>query len=273
MQKQFSLAHLTVIECAPPEMIYIAHRTGYDFVSLRLITMGVLGERPTIVGDKEMIRKTRAALQETGVGVLDLELARIMADREPKTYLPAMELGAELGAKHVISSAWATERLDRSFIIERYAEICDLAKPFGMTVELEFPTFSRLTDLKEAVDIIRAADRPNCGILVDTLYFHLSRVTLQELEALPRQWFHFMHISDTAKEIPDTRDGLVHIARDNRFYIGEGCIDFDAVFTRVPDVPLSIELPNTRRVREFGYEEHARRCIESAKACFQKSSQ
>jgi hypothetical protein len=33
----------------------------------------------------------------------------------------------------------------------------------------------------------------------------------------------------------------------------------------VPDVPLSIELPNTKRARELGWEGHARLCLETAR--------
>lgn len=34
MKKQYSLAYLTVLGCPPPEMVYMAGRVGYDFVSL-----------------------------------------------------------------------------------------------------------------------------------------------------------------------------------------------------------------------------------------------
>ena len=265
MQNQYSLAHLTILGCTPPEMTYIAARTGYDFVSLRLIPMGVPGEAACLPQEKQMIRKTKAALDETGIKLLDIELARILADIDPKTYVPAMEAAAELGARHVISSAWTTDRSDRDFIVERYAEICDLARPFGLTVDLEFPTFSRLTNLQEAADIVRAANRDNGGILIDTLYIHFSGVRLDELAGLPPDWFHFLHISDTVEEIPATREGMIHIARDERLYVGEGCIDFAAIFDRLPAIPFSIELPNAKRVKELGHEGHARRCLETAK--------
>lgn len=265
MGKQFSLAHLTVLGCTPPEMTYIAARSGYDFVSLRLIPMGVPGERPCLPEDRAMIQRTKAALFDTGIKLLDIELARILPDIEPRTYVPAMEAAAELGARHVIASAWTQSRDDRDFVVQRYAQICDLAHPFGLTVDLEFPTFSRLTDLQETIDIVHAADRPNGGILIDTLYLYFSRVGLDELEALPREWLHFVHICDTGEGIPPTREGLVHIARDERLYLGEGCIDFASILECLPDIPLSIELPNTKRVAELGYEGHARRCLETAK--------
>jgi len=265
MEYQFSLAQLTTLGCMPPEMTYIAARAGYDFVSLRLIPMEVTGEADCRPLDPEIVRKTKAALDETGIKLLDIELARILADKDPKTYVPAMEVAAELGARHIISSAWTTDRTDRDFIVERYAEICDLAGPFGLTVDLEFPSFSRLTNLQEAADIVRAANRPNGGILIDTLYFHFSNISLDELTALPSDWFHFLHINDTVEKIPTTREGMIHIARDERLYVGEGCFDFAAIFDRLPTIPLSIELPNAERVKELGYEGHARRCLETAK--------
>jgi len=265
MKKQYSLAYLTVNGCSPPEMTYIAARTGYDFVSLRLIPMGVPGETPFLPEDRQMIRKTKAALEETGIKVLDLELARILDDVDPLSYLPAMEAVAELGAKHVISSAWTTSRDDRNYIVDSYAQICDLAKPLGLTVNLEFPTFSRLTNIQEAADIVRTANRPNGGLFIDTLYFHYSGTGLDELEVLPPEWFNFMHICDTSEEIPDSKNGMLHVARDERLYLGEGCIDFSAILSRLPSMPYSIELPNIKRLKQYGYEGHAQRCLETAK--------
>ena len=44
MSHEYSLAHLTVMGLAPPEMIYVAARAGYDYVSIRPIYMGLPGE-------------------------------------------------------------------------------------------------------------------------------------------------------------------------------------------------------------------------------------
>lgn len=272
MRKQYSLAHLTLIGSSAPELTYIAARAGYDFVSLRLIPMGVPGEWACLPQDKEMIRATRNALDATGIKLHDLELARIVGDRDPKTYVPAMEVAAELGARHVISSAWTGDRTDRNFVVERYAEICDLAAPFGLTVDLEFPTFSRLTSLQEAADIVRTADRSNTGILIDTIYAHFSQLDPGDLDALPRDWFHFVHIADAPREIPVTREDMIYIARDGRLYPGEGCIDFKALLDRLPPVTYSVELPNLKRLKELGYEGHARRCLEAARRCLEPQS-
>lgn len=265
MKYKFSLAHLTLIGCSAPELTYIAARAGYDLVSLRLIPMGIAGEYPCLPQDKEMVRATRNALDATGIKLHDIELARILDDYDPTAYLPAMEVAAELGARHVISSVWTKDRTDRAYIVDQYAEICDFAAPFGLNVDLEFPTFSRLTNLAEAADIVRAAERPNGGILIDTIYTHFSRLDLAELDVLPREWFHFVHLADAPKKIPTTREGMVHIARDERLYPGEGCIDFAPLIDKLSPVTLSVELPNLKRVQELGYEGHARRCLYAAK--------
>lgn len=263
MKRQFSLAHLTVLGCAPPEMTYIAARAGYDFVSFRPIYMGLPGEpNYDLALNREMLRQTKTALASTGVKLHDIELARIYDGLDPKKYLPAFEVAAELGGRSVLSSIWTPER---NFAIECFAELCDLAKPFGLTVDLEFVTWADVKNLKEAIAVLRTANRENCGIMVDTLHFHRSRVALEELDEVPRHWFHFVHICDGPGEIPTTKEGLIHTGRDERLYVGEGAIDIASIVKRIPEVPYSIELPHIARVKELGYAEHAWRCLQTAK--------
>lgn len=267
-QPLYSLAHLTLINATAPELIYIAARAGYDAVSPRFIQMNVPGEFAESPVDKQMVRATKTALATTGLKVLDVELARITEDCDPRSFEPACELGGELGAKRMIMSAWTTDRTDRNFLIDCYGETCDIAAQYGLSVDLEFPSFSRLRTLDETLDIVRAANRPNGGILVDTLYLHLSRVDLAELLHVPSELLNFLHISDALPGIADTRQGMIQLARDARLYPSEGCIDFKGIIERMPVVDYSIELPNQSRVSELGYEEHARRCLQHAKRTF-----
>ncbi|MBT6543056.1 MAG: sugar phosphate isomerase/epimerase, partial [Rhodobacteraceae bacterium] len=256
------------INCTPAELVYVAARAGYDAVSPRFITMNVPGEFTHAPLDKAQVQATKTALATTGIKVLDIELARISEDCDPREFEAALELGGELGAGHMIMSAWTTRRDDRNFLLDVYSETCDLAAPYGLTIDLEFPSFSRLRTLDEVLDIVRAADRPNGGVLVDTLYLHLSRVDLGELLHVPPEWLHFLHISDCLPGIADTREGMIQLARDARLYPGEGWIDFAGIIERCPPMNYSIELPNQSRVAELGYEEHARRCLTHAKQTF-----
>ena len=121
MATQYSLAHLTVLGCPPPEMTYIAARAGYDFVSLRPIFMGLPGEPNYALADNPaMLKQTKRALAETGIKLHDIELARIYDHMHPTKYLPAMEVAAELGGRAVLSSIWTEER---DYAIDKFGEV------------------------------------------------------------------------------------------------------------------------------------------------------
>jgi len=260
---QFSLAHLTVLGCPPAEATRIAARAGYDFVSLRIIFMGLANEpNYDLAHNPAMLRETRAALSSTGLQLHDIELARIADGVDVKTYLPALETSASLGARRVIASIWTPRR---DFARYSLTELCDLAAKVGISVSLEFVTWANLTTLQEALALRRAVGRDNLGLLVDILHFNRSRVRFEELDSVPREWFHFAHLCDAPKEIPSTVEGLIHTGREARLYTGEGGIDIAAILNRMPVVPYSLEIPNLERVRELGYAEHARRCLVSAK--------
>ncbi|MCM3537331.1 sugar phosphate isomerase/epimerase family protein [Priestia endophytica] len=270
MTNRFSLAHLTTLGCTPPEMTYLAARAGYDFVSLRPIYMGLPGEpNYALAENKQMMRETKAALIETGVNLLDIELARICDDVDPKEYVPAMEVAAELGGRHVLSSIWTN---DRNLYMERFIELCELAKPFGLTIELEYVPIASVTNLAETLDVLRAANQENAGLMIDIHHFHRAGDKIEDLDAVPREWFRFLHLCDAPAKIPASKEEMIKILREERLYIGEGCIDIASIVERIPEIPYSIELPHNKRAQELGYEEHARRCLQTAKAYFEAYS-
>jgi sugar phosphate isomerase/epimerase len=264
MAPQFSLAYLTIPGCPPPEQTYIAGRAGYDFVSLRPIYMGLPGEPNFALAEsKELLQQTKQALADTGIKLLDIELARIYDGVDPKRYLPAMEVAAELGGRHVLSSIWTS---DRAFYIEKFAEVCDLAKQFGLTVELEYVPIASVNSLAGALDVLNTIKRDNAGLMIDIHHFHRARNKPEELDVVPREWFRFVHLCDAPEEIPTEREEMTRILREARLYLGEeGGVDVAGIVNRIPEVPYSIELPNLRRMKEMGCAEHAFRCIEAAK--------
>lgn len=262
---QYSLAHLTSIDCSAPELVYLAARAGYDGISPRFIPMKVAGEFPCFPEDKQLVAATKHALAVTGLKVFEIELARITEDCNPSSFEHAMALGAELGARHLLVSAWTQSRDDRNFIVDTYGEICTLAKQYELSVDIEFMAYSRIRSLDEAIDIVRAANPDNGGILIDTLHAYVARTDIGEISHIPEQWLHFIHICDTLPGIPDTKQGMILLARDARLYPGEGCVDFSRIVKRMPPIHYTIELPNKSRITELGYEEHARRCLQHAK--------
>lgn len=264
MKQEYSLAHLTVMGLAPPELVYVAARAGYDYVSPRLIYMGLPGEPNWALAEKpEMLRRTRTALAATGVRVHDVELARILMDVEPESYEPAIAVAAELGARAVLSSIWTG---DPAMVVDKFGRLCDLAARYGLTVDLEPVPVAAVTNLAQALDVLRAVKRDNAGLMIDTHHFHRAHDRPEALDALPRQWFHFAQVCDAPAEIPTEPDAMIHIMRDERLYVGEGGIDVASILAHIPPCVYSIELPHKARVEELGYAEHAFRCLETLKS-------
>ena len=269
MARKYSLAQLTVLSWSPPEMIYNAHLIGYDMVSIRPISMGVKGEHDfDLAKNKDLFDLTKRAMEETGMTIHDIELAKIGDGIDVGRYESAFEAAAKLGVRHVISSIWSD---DKDFYLEQFSRLCDLAARYGITVNLEFVTWASISTLKGVREVLDAVKKSNAAIFVDTLHFYRSRVTLEELAACPKELFHFLHLCDGPKEIPTDKESLIHTGRDERYYVGEGAIGIADIVKTLPDgLPFSIELPHLANVAKWGPVEHARRCLVTAKEYMKK---
>ncbi|BFK75809.1 hypothetical protein I3500192B8_02980 [Acidaminococcus intestini] len=264
MKRKYSLAHLGYLSLTPPQLIYLAKGAGYDYASIRIILLGVKGEvNYDLSKNSELFALTKQAIEDTGIGIHDIELAKISDESNVLNYESAFEAAAKLNVHHVISSIWTD---NEPFYLEQFAKLCDLAAQYHINVGLEPVSFASISTLKQALDIIRTVDRTNAKILMDTLHFHRSGVKLDEIKEAPKDLFDFAHICDAPREIPLEKEALIHTARDERLYVGEGGIDIaDMAKCMRSDTVFSIELPHTQRIAELGHYEHARRCLESCK--------
>jgi sugar phosphate isomerase/epimerase/4-hydroxyphenylpyruvate dioxygenase-like putative hemolysin len=258
-EHKYSVAHLSALSLSPPELIAAASDGGYDFVGLRLTRVTPDEPHYPIATDPALLRETKARLADTGVRVLDIELARIGPHDDPRAFERYLEIGAELGARHVITQLPDANR-DRK--TEHFALLCDLALPLGLTIDLEFPSWTETPNLTEATYVLRTADRVNGGMLIDLLHFARSQSSIEDLRALPREWFHFAHVCDAPARIPTTVEGLIHTARYERLFPGEGGIDVRGVLDALPrDIPYALEIPRASLTAQVGERECLRRAL------------
>jgi sugar phosphate isomerase/epimerase len=252
---EFSLAHLTVLGTTPLELVEIAAAAGYDYASIRTTAVAP-GEHVTpLTGDPGMVRQVVHRLADTGLRVLDVELARVRPDDEPDQYLAVFEAAAAVGARHITGQL---PDPDRTRATDHFGRLCDLALDFGLTVDLEFVSWTDTGDLTTAAAIVEAVGRTNAGLLVDTLHFFRSHSSPDELTSLPRHWFHYVQLCDAPAQEPPTQEGLIHTAREARSLPGYGGLPLGEVLGRLPTVPYSLEVPNTVLRRELGTAEFAR---------------
>jgi sugar phosphate isomerase/epimerase len=263
MKHDYSLAHLTGISLPPKQLIDVAARTGYRYVGLRLSRVTPQEPLYPLITDRAQMKATKAHLAATGIEVWDIELARMDPGNDAHSYLPMLEATAELGAHHVICQL---PDPDRQRATERFAALCDLAKPLGLFISLEFPWWTETGNLETAATVLNAAKRSNAGILIDMLHFGRSRSSLALLKSLPREWFRFAHVCDAPAAAPTTTEGVLHEARSQRLFPGDGGLGVREILDCLPqDIPYSLEIPGDTLAAQIGFEEYARRALQTAR--------
>lgn len=260
--RRFSLAHLTVLDQPPADAVRIAARTGYDTVGLRLIAVTDTTPGYPLMDDPAAMRATKAAIAETGVGVLDIEFVKITPELDVAGLEPFVAAGAELGARYVIT---APHDPDLGRLADRLGAVSDLAASYGLRAVLEFFPWTVVPDLATVLQVVEATGRPEVGILVDTLHFDRSRSSHELLAGIPAGRLPFLHLCDAPVQGAYTTEDLLLAGRAERLPPGEGGIDLPAILRRLPvGIPIAVEVPMTAFGREFGSEAVARRAHRAA---------
>jgi len=265
----FSLAALTVLELAPPEMIELAALCGYEKVGLRLLPATPGGVAYRLMDNAPLLRETLRRLELTGVTVADLEVVAFRPETEMASFTPFFEVGARLAAKHVLVAAYDP---DLARFSDRYQQFCEAAASYGLTSDLEFMPWTSVPDLKTANRIVGDVDRPGAGILVDALHFDRSQSSLADLRAIPAQRLHYWQLCDGPAERPATTEQLIHAAREERMFPGEGGIDLMGLASAMPnDLTISIEVPTVQLARSVDAASRARRALAAGQAVVERA--
>ena len=264
---KYSLAQLTALRASPPELIRIADAAGYDYVGLRLLEV-TGGDAWPLATDPQLLRETRAAMKQTGVGILDVELVRLTPDLDVAALRPTFEVAADLGVRHILSQA---HDADWGRLVHNFGTLCDVLEACSLTADVEFLTWTKMRSVEDVVQLLRATNRANTGIVVDTLHFYRSNCRLEDLRGLPPEWFHFIQISDAPAVGPNSVEGLIFAAREDRLEPGAGELDLLSLLLELPpDIDIAIEIPNSRLAAEASDEERSARALQATRALVEK---
>jgi sugar phosphate isomerase/epimerase len=259
----YSLAQLTALPYAPPQMIRLAAASGCSGCGIRLLPSAPGGVHYAMRLGSALLAETLAASRDSGVRVLDLEIVRIGPAFDARAFEALFEVGAALGARHVLV---AGDEPDVPRITAHFAALCEIAAPYGLSCDLEPMPWCPVASVAQAAHIVEAADRPNGGVLVDALHFFRSASTVADVQRLPRARLHYAQICDATVPPPETVEGLIHDARCERLLPGEGGLDLRALFAVLPaDLPISIEIPSETRAPQMGYPAWARAAVKATR--------
>src|SRR5687768_11268249 len=102
MPHTLCLAHLTLIELAPPELITAAADAGFSNVSMRLAPASAGELQHPMIGGTLMMRETLTRMRDRGVAVHDVELVSLTSSTPVASLEPLVAAAAELEAKYLL---------------------------------------------------------------------------------------------------------------------------------------------------------------------------
>ena len=259
--RTLSLAALTVIELSPVQQVHCAARAGYSHVGLRLIPATDNEPNWDAVGDTPMVRELHAALRDTDVTALDVEILRL----EPRTvvadFAPLLDTAASLGARYLLV---AGNDPDPIRLTDRFAALADLAAPLGLSVCIEAMPWTDVRDFMQAAQIVNAAGRDNAGVLVDAIHFDRGGNHPDQIASLAPHRLPYAQLCDAPAERPQDLETLLHQARAERLPPGEGGLALVNLVRALPqDIVLSLEVPMRRLSATLPADQRARRLRET----------
>ncbi|MBT9385677.1 sugar phosphate isomerase/epimerase [Pseudooceanicola sp. CBS1P-1] len=249
MTRPLSVAHLTAVDLAPPQFIEAAARAGFDGVGLRLLRVTDTTPGYPMTDDPAMLRATKAAMQATGLSVGDVEFLKVTPETRVADVEWMFDIGAELGAAHLITAPYDD---DLSRLSDSLAALAEAGAKRGLKVIHEFFPWTSVPDLATALKVTGDA---GVAVLVDSLHFDRSGSSLEMLKAIDPACLPFAHLCDAPVHPPYSTEDLLYNAREARFPPGEGQIDLAAFVRALPEgLPLALEVPMLKLQQAEGSE-------------------
>jgi sugar phosphate isomerase/epimerase len=238
--RPLALAHLCLLHCGPARLIETAAHAGFQAISLRLHPAAAGSPAYPMRSGDALFKETRSRLADTGLKVAEVEFVSLTADLDLATVLPILETGAELGAARLDVSG---DDPDLHRLADRFGQLCDQARAFGMGVDLEFMRWRVVNDIECAARVVAAAARPNGRILLDALHLFRSGGRPEAVARLDPRLIGALQVSDAMAADPGD-EGIVAEARGGRLLPGQGELALAELLAATPaDIPLSAEIP------------------------------
>ena len=133
------------------------------------------------------------------------------------------ELAQTIGCDRIVAPSAGTGQYtadDYKRGVDNLREAADIAKPFGVSIMLEFARTSRFAaSLATALRLVRDANHPNVRVMIDTYHFWAGISKFEDLDLLRDGELHHLHFEDVPADPP--REIL---GQPNRVFPGEGIV-------------------------------------------------
>ena len=250
MKRTLGLHQTTAMDLTPVELVRAAAAAGFDHVSLftNNPVVPLDGHEDKFVfprvteGSK---REVLDALATTGLTVVNAEFFLMRPDIEIMTYVPGLELGRELGARHAVTHIFETEP---ARAVDMLGAFCDLADAADMAVTIEFcPMTPGCKSIEQAAWFADQVSKANLGFGICPMHLVRSGGTATDVEKHADRYIRFGQVNDgfglhssTAyfdevhdRELPGDGDFPLH----------------DILRALPPGAPIEVKIPRDSRIR------------------------
>ena len=143
-----------------------------------------------------------------------------------------MNVTAALGAPALTIIALGRRGPDASVEHDRLADklrnVARMAEERGIRLNLEFIGGLPVNGtLGTCIELVRKADRPNLGLLLDLCHYYTSPSHVEELDLLPKKKLFLVHIDDAQKRPMEV------LGCEHRCFPGEGRINVPALLSEI----------------------------------------
>jgi sugar phosphate isomerase/epimerase len=253
---RMSLAHLTVLDASPLELLDAAKAGGFDAAGLRIIPPMPSDRIVEVIGNEPLLRSIIRRMEETGVAIWDIEAVWLTPQTEVSALLPALEVGQRLGARHLLVVGHDPV-FDR--MTDNFAALCERCAAFQLKVAFEMMSYVEVKTLRQAKAVFDVVKPTNASLLIDALHFFRSGATLEDLVGIDPALLEYVHLCDGVMA-PPPPDELRAEGRGGRLYPGEGEFPLVDLLHALPNgIGLAVEAPNAH-LADLNVFERARRC-------------
>lgn len=233
MMNPISLASGVLPDFGPLDIIRAAASAGFDAVGLWV-------EPPEWTD--ATTREVRAALADTGLPLLDVEVIWLKPDSAMDDHRKVIDVGAALGAANALC---VSSDPNRGATAARFGELCRHAEGSGIRMALEFGIFTEVKTLDEALGVVAEVAHPAAAVLIDPIHVDRSGTPIDAIAKVDPRLMPYAQMCDAQEQRPDPADfdAIITDAIDLREQCGEGALPLRSLYRALPpSIPLSIEL-------------------------------
>lgn len=235
---KLGIHHMTALETDPLSFVSLAAETGCQEISVFTQQPGSSSKYPLVTRDN--LPGMKARLLDTGVSVANVDAFIIAPDTDVAAFMPALELGAELGARGAVTIVYDP---DESRVVDTLGALCDLAETLALKIAFEFMAFTPAwNNLPTATDLVTRIAHPNLALDLDVLHLARSGGSAADIEAIDPGLIAHAQLCDVA-DLTVTAD-YAEEAAAKRLAPGDGVFPLESFLRALPaGTPLELEVP------------------------------